>query len=489
MTNLYQVLKATAERQPANIAVSDCENCSTVTYAQLLGRVDGLAKRFRAAGIVPGDCVGLHVASGLNYIIRTYALWKLGACVVPIPLELAPREKRQVCQRIAIDTIVSSDRSVGFLSGIDAHEIARVGSCRIIRMTPLRQHPTDFTSVNAAFIRFSSGTTGAAKGVVLSHETIFDRVHAANAGLELTPDDRVVWLLSMSYHFAVSIVAYLTFGATIILHKRAIDLGRALVEDAAGQRGTVIYGSPSHYELMARDRSGRELPDLRLAISTATALSADTARAFHERFDVPLTQAYGIIEIGLPCINLCHAGEKLDSVGQPQPSFGVRLVNRDDAGGMSSIGFRGKGFLDAYYDPWQPRSEIMQDGWFYTGDLGEMDEEGSLYIRGRASEMINVGGMKFFPREVEEVLNTHPAIEEAVVFAARKGNAREFACAQVVPRAEARVIPTPVELRQFCAKRLAHFKVPQEVEFVASLERTASGKIIRSAVVREIQAS
>ncbi|TWU26040.1 class I adenylate-forming enzyme family protein [Bythopirellula polymerisocia] len=489
MTNLYQVLKATVQRQPAHIAVSDCENYSSVTYAQLLGRIDGLAKRLQAAGIGPGSCVGLHAASGLNYMIRTYALWKLGACVVPIPLELAPREKRQICQRIAIDTIVSSDRAIGFLSGIEATEVAQSGSCRVIRITPLRAHPVDFGSVNAAFIRFSSGTTGAAKGVVLSHETIFDRVHAANAGLRLTPDDRVVWLLSMAYHFAVSIVAYLTFGSTIILHKRAIDLGRALVEDTAVQRGTVIYGSPSHYELMARERSGRQLEDLRLAISTATALSAETAQAFKDRFDVPLTQAYGIIEIGLPCVNLLHSGKKLDSVGRPLPSFDLRLVDGNHFGGMSSIGFRGKGFLDAYYEPWQPRSEIMQDGWFYTGDLGEIDSEGSLYIRGRASEMINVGGMKFFPREVEEVLNSHPAIDEAVVFAVRKGNSREFACAKVVPRPDSRVVPTSVELRQFCAKRLAHFKVPQEVEFVTSLERTGSGKIVRTAVVTEIQAT
>jgi long-chain acyl-CoA synthetase len=95
-----------------------------------------------------------------------------------------------------------------------------------------------------------------------------------------------------------------------------------------------------------------------------------------------------------------------------------------------------------------------------------------------------VGGMKFFPREVEDVLISHPAIEEAVVFAARQGNAREFACAQVVPRSGARNLPSVVELRQFCAKRLAHFKVPQDVEFVSSLERTPSGKVLRRVVVR-----
>lgn len=486
MTNLYNILHAIAQRQPAKVAVCDCEKHLQVTYSQLVERIDSLAERLQGAGIGPGACVGLHIASGLNYIVTTYSLWKLGACVVPIPLELAPREKRQVCQRIAIDVVVSNDRSVTFLSGLEVREVARFGSCRIINLAPVRKHPPGFDKINAAFIRFSSGTTGTAKGIVLSHETIFDRIHAANAGLRLTPDDRVVWLLSMAYHFAVSIVAYLTFGATIILHKRGIDLGRAVIEDAADQGATIVYGGPSHYDLMARDRSGRQIERLRLAISTATALSVDTAEAFLERFLVPLTQAYGIIEIGLPCINLRHAVEKMDSVGQPLPGFEVRLVDRDAPSDLSSIGFRGKGFLDAYYDPWQPRAEIMQDGWFYTGDLGELDEDGSLYIRGRANEMINVGGMKFFPREVEDVLTSHPAIEQAVVFAAREGNAREFACARVVSRTDVKNLPSPAELRQFCAKRLAHFKVPQEVEFVTTLERTASGKIVRRAVVREL---
>jgi long-chain acyl-CoA synthetase len=484
MTNLYQVLRATAERQPAQIAACDCEKHLHVTYAELVERIDALAESLQAVGIGPRACVGLHIASGLDYIIKTYALWKLRACVVPIPLELAPREKRQICQRIAVDTIVSSDRSVSFLSGLDAQEVARIGSCRVIRLTPVREHPAGFEQVNAAFIRFSSGTTGAAKGVVLSHETIFDRIHAANVGLQLTSDDRVVWLLSMAYHFAVSIVAYLTFGATIILHKRALDLGRAVVEDAAEQGGTIIYGGPSHYDLMSRERSGRIMEKLRLAISTATALSVETAEAFQGRFGVPLTQAYGIIEIGLPCINLHYAGQKMDSVGQVLPGYEIRLEEREESSGMFSIGFRGKGILDAYYDPWQVRSEIMRDGWFNTGDLGEIDEDGCLYIRGRASEMINVGGMKFFPHEVEDVLTSHPAIEQAVVFAARQGNTREFACAQVVSRSGVRNVPSPVELRQFCAKRLAHFKVPQEVEFVTSLEKTGSGKIVRHAVVK-----
>ena len=485
MTNLYQVLKATAERQPSQIAICDCEKRVSVTYTDLIGRIDSLAEQLISAGVRPGECVGLHLASGADYIITTYALWKMGACVVPIPLELAPREKRQICKRISIHTVISCGRPLSFLSGLHANVVSRIGVGNIVRIVPVRDHPPGFAQINAAFIRFSSGTTGAAKGVVLSHKTIFDRVHAANTGLQLSPRDRVVWLLSMSYHFAVSIVAYLTFGASIILHKRVVDLGRAVVEDATEQGGTIIYGGPMQYELMSRDRSGRMMDKLRLAISTATSLSVDTAQAFSERFGVPLTQAYGVIEIGLPCINLRYSSEKVDSVGQVLPAFNIRLIECDESSGLSSIGFRGKGILDAYYDPWQDRSDITADGWFCTGDLGEMDEDGCLYIRGRATEMINVGGMKFFPREVENVLISHPAIQEAVVFPARLGNAREFACAQVVSRSNVGNRPTTAELRQFCAKRLAHFKVPQEVEYVSSLERTASGKILRRSVVRD----
>lgn len=239
------------------------------------------------------------------------------------------------------------------------------------------------------------------------------------------------------------------------------------------------------YDLMSRDRSRKMMDNLRLAISTATSLSVDTAQAFWDRFGVPLTQAFGVIEIGLPCINLHYAMEKMDSVGHVLPGFDIRLIEQDESIGQSSISFRGKGILDAYYDPWQDRSDILDDGWFCTGDLGELDEDDCLYIRGRATEMINVGGMKFFPHEVETVLASHPAIEEAVVYPSRQGNSREFTCAQVVSKSDITNLPTSAELRQYCAKRLAHFKVPQEVEYVSSLERTASGKILRRVVVRD----
>lgn len=173
--------------------------------------------------------------------------------------------------------------------------------------------PPQLDGINPAFIRFTSGTTGTAKGVVLSHESIHARIHAANERLQLGPRDRVLWLLSLDYHFAVSICAYLTFGAGIVLPRNAF--GESLLAAANEQRATLIYGAPAHYALMTQDD--------------------------------------------------CAPGQ-----------------------GHGEVLLRGSGMLDAYYAPYRPRELILQDGdgWFHTGDLGRLDEDGFLYIVGRGKD-------------------------------------------------------------------------------------------------------
>lgn len=482
MNNLFDIFRQTALRQPLHPALIDCDQGQHVSYGKLLQEIEQFANQLRCLGVRAGDCVGLHVPSGRNYIVATYAIWRCGACVVPIPMELTFREKRLICANIALKAVLSSVNSAGFWESWQRGGAISLGPIDFIPLEPAISPPAGFAGVNASFIRFSSGTTSDAKGVVLSHETIFDRIHAANEGLHVTPSDRVVWLLSMSYHFAVSIVAYLTFGASIILPKRSVNLGGAIIEAADRHAGTLIYGSPVQYDLMARDRGNLKLDSLRIAISTTTSLPRQTAESFYQRFGVALTQVYGIIEVGLPCMNLRFARQHFDSVGQVLPAFELRLADADCGSDLKEIQIRGRGFLDAYYDPWQTRDEIMPDGWFRTGDLGEFDENGCLFIRSRSKEMINVGGMKVFPREVEAVLHQHAAVSEAAVFAVRRMQSREALCAHVVAHPDAKNLPTESEMRQFCAKHLAHYKVPERIQFVTELARTASGKILRRTV-------
>src|SRR5262249_35805350 len=183
---------------------------------------------------------GLHCPSGAEYIICTYAVWCCGGCVVPIAVELAASEKQQIGQQIALDFVISEKRIVPSLGPFPGPGGTEPTACTVVLpIARSREHPPGFREINSAFLRFTSGTTSASKGIVLAHESIFDRIEAANEALHIGPGDRVIWLLSMSYHFAVSIVSYLSFGAAIVLLPN--HFGQAIMDAGRQHGGTVIY--------------------------------------------------------------------------------------------------------------------------------------------------------------------------------------------------------------------------------------------------------
>jgi long-chain acyl-CoA synthetase len=479
--NLHDVFRATAERQPEAPALLGPGPDHCLSYRRLAEAIDAAADSLRRAGLRPGACAGLHCPSGADYIILTYAVWRCGACVVPIPPELADPEKQEICHTIALSLVITTRQRASFLEPFLRGEAVDLPGGAAVPVAATREPPTGLEALSAAFIRFTSGTTGAAKGVVLSHQTIGDRIAAANEVLHIGPSDRVLWLLSMSYHFAVSIVAYLSFGAAVVLPANHFA---PAVHGAAHRHGaTLIYASPTHYAWLTGAAPGELPPSLRLAVSTTTALERDAAEKFHRRFGLPLAQALGIIEVGLPFINVDFAADRPEAVGRVLPAYQLRLEDTGLGPDAGEVLLRGKGFLDAYYEPWCPRAEIMPDGWFRTGDVGVLDADGCLFLRGRAKDIISVLGAKFFPQEVEAVLTAHPGVAGACVFAGQDARLGEVPLAEVVPRDPAD--PPPVaELLRHCRSQLAAFKIPQRIELVPDLARTASGKLLHRAVDR-----
>lgn len=455
-------LRASAERT-ALIAGG-----TSLCYGELLERAAEVSawlsrcEGFRSEGV---PRVGLRCGNGVNYIIIALGILKAGACLVPLADELTEEEREEIVSRTSLRGIVSETKT--------GHEWTRRESL------PLEKEAA-FASLDPAFIRFSSGTTGKSKGVVISHTRLRERVVAANAALEIGPGDKVLWLLPMAHHFAVSIILYLYQGACTVLGES--HLAAEILESARETKATVIYGAPFHHALLAADRSDFLWPELRLAVTTAAPLPAQVAQAFKTRFGKSLVQGLGIIEIGLPLLNTGGAGDSPTAVGRPLPAFDVEL--RDEEGlpvSLGSVGelwIKGPGMFDAYLSPWQPSEEVCVDGWFATGDLAETDAAGRIYLKGRKKSVMNVSGMKVFPEEVEAVIERHPSVLRSKVAGMPHPMLGTVVSAQVVLRQGCSL--EAKELIAWCKVALSVYKVPVKVAFVEKLELTASGKVRRT---------
>ncbi len=453
------------------------EGDQTITYGELLSRSEALAQTLHGSGLNRLHRVGLLCDDSIDYIIASLAILSLSAVVVPVSPEQTAEEIETVIEKIDVDFIITEPHlrkgGVGgqLLNGLTVKELM------LVKRTARERPNSEYYRVNPAFIRFSSGTTGTSKGVVLSHEAIIERTDAADKGLRITSEDTVLWVLSMSFHFVVTILLFLRRGATIVLCGHRYPT--SLIEGVTKHRGTFIYSSPFYYTVLSRTEnlSGDALQHIRLAVSTAMKLPEQVAGEFQAKFGFELTEAYGIIEVGLPFIRLAGGKDKRGSVGKPLPEFEIKLDNKDKDG-IGEIRIRGKGMLDAYYSPWQGRDAILTDGWFKTGDLGRVDTDGFLTIVGRDKDVINFVGMKVFAQEVESVLNQHPQVKESLVYGLSHSEYGQLPMARIVLQ-EGTPAPDRNDLRRFCYQRLARYKVPKDFEFTEALPKTASGKIKR----------
>jgi long-chain acyl-CoA synthetase len=461
--NLTELLDKTAGDWPNKLALIEGDHA--VSYADLSELTVVLAAQLRALRMPPACRIGIFFPNSLNYVALTFALWRIDAVVVPVPMECTEDELSRIATTMQLEGILSQKpRGPAVLLRPNVF---------FTRLTPTV--PPDHHGLSLAFIRFTSGTTNARKGVALGHQTIYDRVLAANQALRIGPSDTVMWCLPMSHHFLVTIVLYLSQGATIVLARHI--LSRPFLEAAHRHQGTVLYAAPFHYAMLARDGSAAKLPSVRLAVSTTCSLPEETAVGFQQRFGLPLSQALGVMELGLVCVNVDDPVTRWRSVGRPLPAYAVN-IRQADSHGYGEVVVAGPGLFDAYTDPWTTRDQVMPDGWFATGDMGRLDAQGYLFLAGRKTAVINLAGRKVFPEEIESVLNRHPSVRESRVFGSFHPHLGEVVEADVVLRD---AIATEA-LRDFCRVHLSTDKVPSRFHVVNLIPKTAvTGKICRPA--------
>lgn len=477
MKNIYQIILDSAAKWPDQPALFD--EWGSLTYKEFAKSTEQLKTTLISAGLKPGMGLGLMARNSRQFLMGLFAGVGCNATVLPISHQLKAAEIAGIISETKLH-LVLDDFSGTAPESDDSTALEGFHVPLRLSWTEFRNEESIASHVeHPAFIRFTSGTTGKAKGVIISHQSVWERTASANKALKLGPSDRVVWVLPMAYHFVVSMVLYMRYGVPMIICKDF--LAQSILKYTQDFKGTFLYASPMHIRMLANDASGQALPSLKTVISTSTGITSAICEAFTKKYAIPVSQAYGIIEVGLPIINFERAKTDPAAVGHALPDYEVEILDDDNqvlsVGEIGHLAMRGPGMFDAYLTPPTPRSEVLEGGWFMTGDLASKSSDDLIKIEGRKKSMINVSGNKVFPEEVEAVLITHPDIKACRVSGTTHRFMGEIVQAEIVLKSSEQ--PEIEALISYCRKRLSTYKVPQRISFVEELPLTGSGKIIR----------
>lgn len=490
MTNIATLLTRTAERAPERPAVilDDLQ----VSYAELEGSVRRLAGWLRAQGVGEGDRVALMLPNVPSFPVVYYAALRLGAVVVP----MNPLFRRREIQFYLED---SGAKLIAAMPGEEVSAAAEATGATLMEIGPaglsayLDHEPVEETVDRAggdtAVILYTSGTTGRPKGAELTHDNLRTNLELTVETLvHLTEDDVVMGCLPLFHVFGMTcgMNAAFSVGAALTMIPR-FEPGKAL--EILGRDGvTVFEGVPTMYgALLAAARAGGaapELPALRTCVSGGASLPVELMRQFETTFGCQILEGYGLSETSpVASFNREDVGRKPGSIGVPVRGVEMKLVGPDgaDVSGPDAVGeicIRGENIMKGYWERPEATAEAIDgDGWFRSGDLARVDEDGFYFIVDRKKDMIIRGGLNVYPREVEELLYEHEAVAEAAVIGVPHESLGEEIAAYVVLKPGASA--TEEELVEHVRSQVAPYKYPRQVHLIDELPKGATGKILK----------
>lgn len=454
------------------------EKSGHLSYAGFWARVEQRKQDLLAIGIQKNEGVGILFDNSSEFMVHLLAVLGAGAVAMPVSVHFKPTELIESVETTGLSWIIS-DATQSNWKAISLDKKALDEHVEYVHFNDEKKLQEKLASFeDPAFIRYTSGTTGSSKGVLFTHQAIIERIESANKGLQLDESDRVLWVLPMTYHFMVSMILYLDRGLCLII---APDFtASTLVGRANAHRATLLYASPFHIRLLS-SAIGQSFDTLKRVISTSAGISPELSIKFEHNFNLPVTQAYGIIEIGLPIINLDAASAHPESVGKALPDYTVEILDNEgnilSTGEKGHLAIKGPGMFAAYLEPFTLREKVLKNGFFLSGDIASKDKGGLIKIEGREKSMINVSGNKVFPEEIEKVLMQHPYVKMAKAEKLAHPLLGETVSAKIILKEKDSIDIESV--LAFCKERLSSFKVPRNIEVVDDLEMTDSGKIKR----------
>jgi long-chain acyl-CoA synthetase len=509
MLNLSVVLDDTARETPDREALVFGD--LRLSYAFVNTIANQVANLLRSRGVGPGDKIALACPNLPYFPMVYFGILKAGAVVVPLNVLLKRREIAYHLEDSGAKALFCFEGTPELPLGEEGRDaFGDVPGCDhfvVLPTTPLAtevpygeslwaaigDQPAEFETVpteptDTAVILYTSGTTGRPKGAELSHQNMLLNAMVCDGMFESAGDDVFLAALPLFHAFGQSVVLNTGFlrHATVVLMPR-FEAGAAL-DLMLAEKVTFFAGVPTMYWALLTHEGGHTKEDLdRIAAHLSTASSGGAAlplevlNRFAERFGVNILEGYGLSETSpVASFNRPDRPARAGSIGRPIWGVEMKLVEEDwkDAGdGPGEIAVRGHCVMKGYLGRPDATAEVLRDGWFRTGDIARRDEDGFYYIIDRSKDMIIRGGFNVYPREVEEVLMTHPDVSLAAVVGVPHASHGEEIKAYVIPVHGA--TSTEDEIVAWARENLASYKYPRVVEFRDELPMTATGKILK----------
>ncbi|MES9853047.1 MAG: class I adenylate-forming enzyme family protein [Candidatus Thiodiazotropha sp. L084R] len=495
---LIDRFRSIAAAQPDKLAIADATR--QCTYQQLSELAGQVARYLIEAGLNKGDRVAMVVTNSANYAAIFYGIWAAGGVTVALNTQAKARDVLNWASHSGTKYLFVDQKHVEF-SGIADNleqgiELISVGESsseepvdghtpwsRLLQqqasLPSLELEPTDLAS-----IIYTSGTTGSPKGVTLSHGNLSANIESIQKYLQLTNQDSILNVLPFYYSYGNSVMhTHLAIGASLILENNLVYPHR-VVERIANEQVTGFSGVPSTFALLlGRVNLGDfDLSNLRYLTQAGGAMAPTLTDKLLSA--LPETQVfimYGQTEASarLTYLPPDEITNKRGSIGIAIPDTTIEV--RDKQGNVAKPGETGeicafgKNIMQGYWRDTEKSTQVLKDGWLYTGDLAHTDSDGYLYIDGRSSDMIKSGANRISPKEIEEVIQELDSVMEVAVVGIPDEMLGEIIKAFVVPKnkndSDKKVI------QRHCRQNLAIYKIPKSIEFISELPKTASGKI------------
>ena len=465
-----------------------------VSYRGYDERTDRLAGGLATLGLGPGDRLAVLLPNGLPILEAYVGAAKLGAVSVPLNPMFTPREIEYVVNNSRAKVLVTSPRDAERVQAIRdrmpslAHVV--VAGAAVPGTLPYAAvaagsppgAPPRVAGGDVAMILYTSGTTGHPKGAMLTHAGLLENAAAVVQAVGFRDSDRSLCILPLFHAFAIAFdyLQMMTVGASSVIVER-FDAGVAL-RLIERHRATVLVGVPTMFIYILRhpERPRHDLSSLRIGDTGGGPVPTALKTEYERDIGMVLLESYGLTEAS-PVVSIERPGlpRREGACGLTLPGMETKVVDGSGhevpPGELGEMLVRGPNVMKGYFEMPEATARAIADGWLRTGDLMRKDADGHLSMVDRLKHMIICGGYNIYPKEIENVLHDHPAVLECAVVGMPDADKGEIPKACIVLREGARA--TEGEIREFCRESLAAYKVPRLVEFMASLPKTATGKI------------